>query len=152
MRCVLCFKTHPPDRSCLSGVVVVCGGRDYADRATVFSTLDKLTQRVQITTIRHGACGWDGARPGSVDQLRGADRLAHLWADRNRIALDPVPAWWSTFGRAAGPIRNQSMLDRGGVCCVVAFPGGHGTANMITLAERAGLPVWRVVPPSRVAA
>lgn len=42
-------------------------------------------------------------------------------------------------GRAAGPIRNQQMLDEGKPHLVVAFPGGTGTADMVRRAQAAGV-------------
>ena len=38
-------------------------------------------------------------------------------------------------GNAAGPIRNQRMLDHGKPDIVVAFPGGSGTADMVKLSR-----------------
>lgn len=45
---------------------------------------------------------------------------------------------------AAGPIRNQHMLDIGKPDVVLAFPGGRGTEDMIRRAEKAGVPVKRI--------
>jgi hypothetical protein len=50
-------------------------------------------------------------------------------------------AAWHEHGRGAGPIRNRQMLEEGRPDLVVAFPGGHGTAGMIKLALKAGVPV-----------
>ena len=36
------------------------------------------------------------------------------------------------------------MIDRGKPDLVIAFPGGRGTEDMVTRAERAGIPVRRV--------
>lgn len=47
-------------------------------------------------------------------------------------------------GKAAGPIRNQRMLDDGKPDRVLAFPGGRGTANMVKLAKAAGVPVHEI--------
>jgi len=51
---------------------------------------------------------------------------------------------WRTHGKAAGPIRNQQMLDEGRPHLVVAFPGGTGTADMVRRAKAAGVPVMEV--------
>ena len=52
-----------------------------------------------------------------------------------------MPADWTKHGKAAGPIRNQKMLDE---CpdLVVAFPGGKGTADMVRRAMKAGIDCW----------
>jgi hypothetical protein len=46
---------------------------------------------------------------------------------------------WEKLGRSAGPIRNQAMLDEGRPDLVVAFPGHHGTADMVRRARAAGV-------------
>jgi hypothetical protein len=51
---------------------------------------------------------------------------------------------WNTHGRAAGPIRNQRMLDEVKPELVVAFPGGRGTADMVRRAREAGVNVYLV--------
>ena len=47
----------------------------------------------------------------------------------------------ATPGRSAGPIRNQAMLDEGRPDLVVAFPGHHGTADIVRRARAAGIKV-----------
>jgi len=44
------------------------------------------------------------------------------------------------YKNAAGPIRNQWMLKYGKPDLVLALPGGAGTASMIDLASKAGVP------------
>jgi UDP-N-acetylmuramoylalanine-D-glutamate ligase len=111
--------------------VLVCGGRDYNDFDTVYDYLKVLvTHQLEPVTIIHGAA-------------RGADSLAALAAERLGFDTEQYPANWSKHGRAAGPIRNKQMLDSG-LDLVIAFPGGRGTANMITQARKAGVEVWTV--------
>jgi hypothetical protein len=118
--------------------VLVCGGRDYRDRAHVFRILDRLALRVEILAVRHGAA-------------RGADVLADEWARARGYTVQPYPADWGRHGKAAGPIRNREMLaaydpaaPSSRVVCVVAFPGDTGTADMVRVAKAASLPVWVV--------
>lgn len=49
---------------------------------------------------------------------------------------------WLKFGRTAGPIRNQIMIEKG-ADLVIAFPSetSKGTRDMIKRAEAAGIPV-----------
>jgi UDP-N-acetylmuramoylalanine-D-glutamate ligase len=53
------------------------------------------------------------------------------------------PAKWDLHGKSAGPIRNQQMLDTG-VDLVIAFPGGKGTAHMVSIAKKAGVKVVEI--------
>lgn len=111
--------------------VLVCGGRGYEDRVSLFKVLDAAHYANPIECLIHGAA-------------RGADSLAADWALDRDVLCKAYPADWDRDGRAAGPIRNQRMLDEGKPHMVVAFPGGRGTADMIRRAEKAGVPVVRV--------
>ena len=108
--------------------ILVCGGREYSEVLTLARVLDEWHAENGITQIIEGGAP-------------GADRLAFRWARHRGIETRTFPADWRTHGRAAGPIRNQQMLDEGRPDVVIAFPGGAGTASMISLAKRAGVPV-----------
>jgi hypothetical protein len=109
---------------------IVCGGRDYTDRMAVWHCLDAYGPP-EITEIISG-------------MARGADTLAAEWARRFGFTLHEFPADWAAHGKAAGPIRNQRMLDQGKPDVVIAFPGGHGTADMVRRAELVGVTVFKV--------
>lgn len=109
--------------------VLVCGGRDYQDSRLVYRALDALKARGDLEGI---VCG----------DARGADAIAERWAEQAGIPAQVYVADWETHGKAAGPKRNQQMLDENVLSGVVAFPGGRGTADMITRAKSAGLTVW----------
>jgi hypothetical protein len=111
--------------------VLVCGGRDFSDCKAVFDALDDLARHEVVDCIIEG-------------DARGADRIAGAWAKRRRVDLRLFPADWNKHGRAAGPIRNQQMIDKGKPDFVLAFPGGAGTADMVRRAKAAGLPVAEV--------
>jgi hypothetical protein len=40
------------------------------------------------------------------------------------------------LGNAAGPIRNQEMLDKGKPYATIAFPGRTGTADMVRRSKK----------------
>ncbi len=109
--------------------ILVCGGRDYTDRESVFRALDAVHARKTITCIIHGAA-------------RGADSLAGEWERERGVEELRFPADWNTHGKKAGPIRNQQMLDQARPDGVIAFPGRVGTADMVSRAEDAGVMVW----------
>jgi hypothetical protein len=78
---------------------------------------------------------------------RGADRLAAEVARREfGWNVEPHPARWELHGAAAGPIRNQEMVDTKPNLCV-AFPTkpegtrGSGTWDCVGRARRAGVSV-----------
>ncbi len=109
--------------------VIVCGGRRYSNRKRVFDTLDAIHWATPITVLMHG-------------NARGADGLADDWAAGKVKTVTFTPAW-EQHGRAAGPLRNQEMLDAG-PDLVVAFPGGHGTADMVRRAKAVNVRVMEV--------
>lgn len=111
--------------------VLVCGGRDFSDTEYAYKTLDALDDEYGIDVIIEG-------------DARGADRIAGFWARKHRIDNLKFRANWDKYKNAAGPIRNQQMLDEGKPDLVVAFPGGTGTADMIRRAKKAGVEVIQV--------
>lgn len=111
--------------------VLVCGGRDYADKQRVFNVLN--FNRAKIRMIVHGAA-------------KGADTFAGLWAAENDVPCLRVPAEWKRYGKKAGAIRNRLMLQLGEPDLVVAFPGGVGTAMMVGMAKKAGVRVIDLRP------
>lgn len=118
-------------------ILLVCGGRDYEDRARVFHALCVLSERHQITRVIHGAC------QDKHGKLRGADRWADEWARESGIEVVPYPANFREYGPRGGPMRNQRMLEHGKPDAAVAFPGGDGTADMCRRLERYGVSIWR---------
>ena len=112
--------------------VIVCGGRDFSDRAFVFGALDSIDAACRIDLVIHGAAS-------------GADSLAEEWAWNRGVGSWPCPVDWATHGRAAGPIRNRHMLTIGAEL-LVAFPGGKGTADMIKQAKSKGVQVFQPMP------
>lgn len=112
--------------------VLVCGGRDYMNYAHLYHVLDDIQDdRFPFTCIITGAA-------------KGADYWAESWAWMNKIRHIKFAADWVGYGKAAGPIRNQIMLEEGKPDLVVAFPGGRGTADMVSRAEKAGVEVIRI--------
>lgn len=111
-------------------VMIVCGGRDFNDSHAVCRALDHVHAKREIRKILHGGA-------------KGADSLAHQWATTAGVEVEVFAADWASYGKRAGPKRNQAMADTGADGCI-AFPGGRGTADMIRRAEAARIPVWAV--------
>lgn len=113
--------------------VLVCGGRDYSDWEKFCDVMDNLASRNRIERLIQGGAS-------------GADELARKWCVKWQYPYDHFPADWKANGKAAGPIRNQRMIDVGQPDLVVAFPGGRGTADMVKRAKAAGVSVLEVRP------
>jgi len=71
----------------------------------------------------------------------GIDQLAIRWAREHEVPITVMPADWRRWGPAAGPIRNRLMAERADALIAVWDGFSRGTASMICLAERRGLPV-----------
>lgn len=108
----------------------MCGERDFSDLEHLNQTLNSCLKWWNLTTIIHGGA-------------KGADSLAHTWARNKGLNVLKVNAQWDLHGKAAGMIRNKEMLDLG-PDVVIAFKGGVGTEGMITIARKAGVPVFIV--------
>ena len=128
--------------------VLVCGGRDFTDVRRLRRELDRLSKELGELYIIHGG-------------QTGADSFAGKWAKDRGMASAEFRADWRShvcapaatcrqnrYCRAAGPIRNRRMLNEGRPNCVIAFPGGDGTVDMIRQAYKEGVLV-HVVSGSR---
>lgn len=123
------FPDYPAPR------ILVCGGRDFTDRTFVDGLLDGLHRAFCIREVIQGGAS-------------GVDSFARAWAEeQDEVEVRTFYADWAKDGPAAGPIRNQRMLDVGRPDYVIAFPGGKGTADMVRRAKAAGIEVIEI-PPS----
>lgn len=80
--------------------VVICGSRDWVDEEPIRELIHSLKDfnSSDILTIVTGGA-------------KGADNIAEKIAKEEGLNTMTFRAKWHTFGRAAGPIRNQEMLD-----------------------------------------
>ena len=113
--------------------VIICGSRVFDDRELISKVVFKMP--FPDFVITGGASGADALGESLAAALR-----------RHRVVMR---AQWDTYGRKAGPIRNDAMLDVlnalrgcGWETMVYAFPLGKspGTRGMIRLAGMADIP------------
>lgn len=114
--------------------VLICGSRDWSKPIpidVIVGGFAAVYGHANVAVI-HGAA-------------RGADSMAASAAHRHGVDCEDYPADWDTHGRAAGPIRNQRMLEAE-PDLVFAFTNdlasSRGTADMVRRAKAAGLPVY----------
>lgn len=118
--------------------VIVTGSRLYPNEADVWDALFEVLSELDpgdTLTVVHGGCP------------TGADRFASVWCsvvdDAHIDVIEEChPADWDRHGKAAGPIRNQAMVNLG-ADLVLAFVFGpsRGTRSCILAANRAGIPI-----------
>lgn len=120
--------------------VLITGSRRYSDRESVFSILNATrliaTARGELLTIVHGGCP------------TGADWFAHEWyCETPNVDEEVWQADWKAQGKAAGPLRNQRMVDAGANCCYAFFAAGEankGTSDCVKRALEARILVGTV--------
>lgn len=125
--------------------VLVTGSRDWEGIQKEFQIqmiLDTLlafcTMIGTKLTIIHGACP------------SGADAAADRWArrrDSEGVSVQVYPADWETYGKAAGPRRNEVMVrgSRADLCLAFLRGGSTGTLHTVGLAREAGIPTY-IIP------
>lgn len=111
--------------------ILCCGGRDYQDEAFVFARLDEAQQKYGDFAIIHGGA-------------RGADLLCDSYGKSKGLPVAVIFANWNFYGKKAGSLRNQWMLEMFRPDLGIAFPGGIGTANMVSQLKRNDIPVWEL--------
>lgn len=115
--------------------LLITGSRNHPEEAFVHAAIVRVAPPESGPhTIVHGDCP------------TGADSYAQILAtNMPGYVNEPHPADWDRHGKAAGPIRNQEMVDLGADVCL-AFPFGvsRGTRDCARRAEHACIPVlWQ---------
>lgn len=103
--------------------------------------LDALHAEHSFTVVING-----GQVSRDRDVLYGADHQVAVWAQSRGLPVLFFYANWTGEGKAAGPIRNQRMIEEGCPELGVEFPGRNGTKNMRGKLDRAGI---RVIEPMK---
>lgn len=71
----------------------------------------------------------------------GVDRFGEQYARSKGIDLEIYPANWARYGKAAGVVRNQKMVELADRLVVFWDGQSTGTSDVILRAEREGLEV-----------
>lgn len=115
--------------------VLICGDRHWNNYDLILRCVRKAHATEPIDIIIEG-------------EARGADVMGRQAAEELGILIAPFPAEWDRLGRAAGPIRNQQMLDEGKPTEVWCFHNNlresKGTADMFHRSLNAGLLVYAI--------
>jgi len=105
--------------------VLVCGGRDYNNRAVVYQALNTWWAVLGFRELVHGAA-------------TGVDTLAGEWAQERGLLVIPCPIEPGEGGFA----RNERMYRTYQPEAVIHFPGGNGTKHMAKYAFERGADVY----------
>lgn len=72
----------------------------------------------------------------------GVDALGEQWAKANGVPVESFPAEWNRYGKMAGPLRNQSMVNRADALIAIWDGKSRGTMDVINRAKVKGIPVF----------
>jgi hypothetical protein len=116
--------------------ILICGDRNWTDLKSI---------KVALLSLQ---VYWGDKLVVIEGEAKGADTLGKQAARDLNIPEEDIlkfPADWEKYGKAAGPIRNQQMLDEGKPDIVLAFHpdigSSKGTLDMVKRANKAGIPV-----------
>jgi len=128
--------------------VLVCGSRTYNRPVLEDGTLGHEGDDLVLDAVMAGIVEdyWHDVM-FITGAARGADRSAENTAAASGYPNRSFPADWDRFGKRAGYVRNQQMLDEGQPDVVIAFVDkplaeSKGTEMMVDIAKRAGKPVY----------
>lgn len=113
--------------------ILVTGDRNWVDVKTIVNVLQEYPSG---TILVHGAC-------------KGVDIICAAVGEALGFMVHAYPADWDKFGRGAGPIRNQQMIDAEhrldepiNVCIAFhdSIQDSNGTADMLDRTVKAEIP------------
>lgn len=112
--------------------VLICGSRDWTDEEPIAIFLAALPEG---SVIIQGGC-------------RGADQIAAKIARYLGFEVKTYEADWSTFEKAAGPIRNRFMMSDSDPTIAAAFHDdlehSKGTLDMVQVLVMSNVPTYLI--------
>ena len=109
--------------------VIIAGSRNFTDYKKLCKICNHILQDQTDIEIVSGA------------YYKGADKLGEQYAAEKGFLLTKFSADWKSYGKAAGPKRNEQMANYANA--LIAFWDGKskGTKHMVEVAKRRGLKV-----------
>jgi hypothetical protein len=108
--------------------LAIVGSRNYSNYQQFCQLIDEALAKwlLGVTNVEEVVSG--GAQ--------GADLMAERWARERKIPVKIFRPDWNKWGKAAGPMRNQLIIEY--ATHVVAFPSkdGRGTQDSISRAKK----------------
>ena len=95
----------------------------------------------EVSTVISGAQrSWDPSK-----RLRhGADYFGELWAAEHSIPVERFPARWKVYGRRAGPIRNQIMVENSQALILIWDGKSRGSRHILGCMEIRKRPIFEI--------
>ena len=112
--------------------IVVAGCRNYSNYTEAKIFIERCIMENSpndIIILLSGRC-------------KGADALGEQYAKEKGILVEYYPAEWDKYGKAAGPIRNQKMVDNCDYAICFWDNKSKGTKSLIDYAKKIGKPLF----------
>lgn len=122
--------------------VIVTGGRTFADAKLVEQILGNHNPDL---IIEGGALGADDlARRFAKNRNKRSQTYKADWKDLSQPDARIKDGPYGQYDAQAGHRRNRKMLVENPDALVIAFPGGHGTADCINQAKELGMKIVEI--------
>jgi hypothetical protein len=116
--------------------VLITGSRKWPHKQFIWEQFRELRRRFPDIDP-HDIVVVSGACP------TGADRMCEEAAEAHGMQVERHPADWQRYGKRAGFIRNEEMVNLGAqVCMAFIYNGSPGASHTAGLAEKAG--IWTI--------
>lgn len=112
--------------------VIIAGTRHIHDYLVVAHAVSKSGWRNEITQVVSG-------------KARGVDACGIQWAVFAGVPVRAFPPDWATYGKSAGPIRNEAMAEYADALILVWNGKSGGSADMLRRAKAHGLKIYEHV-------
>lgn len=113
--------------------VLITGSRTWTDTTAVIRAIKDAARghRYADVVVVHG-------------DANGADRVAGATAKALNMQVEVHPADWERYGKRAGFLRNDAMVNQGAdVCLAFIKDASKGATMCADIAEAAGIPTKR---------
>ena len=117
--------------------ILITGDRNWKDHIVIGEAILRAVKESNIVNSAHEVTIVHGG-------ARGADTIAGEIGEQFGFKVRRMPAQWEKYGRAAGPIRNQQMLDENkDIDICLSFHHNlelsKGTRDMVNRVNKAGI-------------
>lgn len=116
-----------------SKCVLITGDRNFPVTSSAIKTIVNQCKTLGLTIV-HGDCP------------TGADNIGSKLCDELKVPQKKYPPDWDKYGNAAGPIRNQKMIDNEKPVVCYAFHDtitlSKGTKDTVNRVLKAKIPVF----------
>ena len=106
--------------------IIIAGGRSFQWKNNHVLWLISLLNKLKCNLVLSG-------------KAKGVHAFGEKIAQELEIPIKYFSVEWKKYKKSAGPKRNKETIEYAD--CLILFPGGAGTENIKSLAQKKGIPV-----------